>query len=190
MTPEVTRHFLHMHEDLPPGIHTYPTLKGKRRFEMLQVANVMLAAYVAIHKLFMPAFVALMTKTGTVADAGFGLWYLYHALIWFLMLEKQRNPYNAYSLVYMAWFATGYLPLTTFLSFIHDGAFSVTWGTISAVLCYGSSLIFTMFLLYRLRMPTTAYLYHLEDRIIPNWSLAVPWFIAGLGASLAGLSHL
>ena len=190
MNPGLSRHILHMHEDLPDGIHTYPTLKGKRRFEILQTANVGLALYVAIHKLFMPLFVVTLGEGGTITEAGFGLWYLYHALIWWLMMEKQRTPHNAYSLVYMAWFATGYLPLTTFLSFFRDGAMAVTWGTFSAVLCYGSSLVFTMFLLYRLRMPTTSYLYKLEDRIIPHWSLAVPWFIAGLGASLAGLSRL
>lgn len=190
MNPGLTSQLLHMHEDLPSGIHTFPTLKGKRRFEILQTGNAALALYVTIHKLLMPAFVFFAGKGTAFSEAGFGIWYLYHALIWFLMLEKQRNAYNAYSLVYMAWFAIGYLPLTTFLSFFHDGAFSVTWGTFSAVLCYGSSLLFTMFLLYRLRMPTTAYLYHLEDRIIPHWKLAVPWFVAGLGASLMGLNSL
>lgn len=174
---------LKIHQDLPQGVHPYPTLKGKRRFEALQAFNAVIGAYVAIHKLFMPLIVWAL-QTDTVKEPlHIGVWYLYHILLGGLMSDFFRKRSFPYLMAYCAWFAVGFLPPAIFHSFIIGGEFAINWQTISGVLCYGGSLLFTCFLLYRLRMPTTAYLYGLEGRLMPKWRYALPYAGAGLVVS-------
>jgi hypothetical protein len=173
-----------LHQDLPPGVHPYPTLKGKQRFEMLQVFNVALAIYLLIHKLIMPLMMSLAASTSARRTPEFGAWYLYHIALAVLLKERWRTPRTAFITVYLAWFGAGFLPPALVASLLDHGTVKVGWLAISGILCYGSSLIFTLFLLYRLRMPTTAYLFQLPDRIIPRWRYALPYAAIGLALGL------
>jgi hypothetical protein len=181
------RTWFQLHQALPPGVHPYPTLAGKKRFELLQTFNLVLSLYLGIHHLLMPATVWLLQDQQFRQGHGFGFWYLYHVIVAACLWQRLRRPASAYLLVYLGWFALGYLPLALARSFLHHGQFHVSWTSISGLLCYGSSFLFTIFLLYRMRMPTTAYLFHLEHRIIPRWRYAIPYWLAGLALGLASL---
>ena len=175
---------LKRHQDLPPDVPPYPTVKGKKRFEMVQAFNLFLAGYIFIHKCVVPMAIFLGRTDPPPWPPGLGAWYLYHWAIAFLAWERQRTPRHAYMLVYLAWFGIGFLPLTWASSFVDHGSLRFGWKALSGTLCYGSSLMLTVFLLNRLRMPTTAYLFHLESRIIPQWRYAVPYFTLGLALAV------
>jgi hypothetical protein len=176
--------FLKAHQDLPPGVHSYPTLKGKKRFEVLQAFNTVLAVYILIHQLLVPLVVYFL-QTGTEPrKLLLGFWYFYHLVLAFWLSKRWRSARSAFWIVYLSWFAVGYLPITFASTFFVDGVFRFQWKALSGLLCYGSSLVLTAFLLYRMRMPTTAFLFGLENRIIPKWRYAVPYALLGLVVSL------
>ncbi len=172
---------IEIHQKLPSDVHTYPTLKGKKRFEMMQTFNFVLAVYIAIHKLIMPIFTYLFQAESSLKSLeDLGFWYLYHFAIALLLCQKCRTPHRAFYVVYTAWYALGFLPLTLMSAFWQAGELTINWKSISSILCYGSSLVFTIFLLYRMRMPTTAYLFKIKDRIIPKPRYAIPYFLIGI----------
>jgi hypothetical protein len=169
--------WLQLKEDLPPGVHAYPTLKGKKRYELLQAFNAFLVFYISLHKLIVPLLLVMGQTGGRHSWSAFGVWYFYH--VWIAWLMEKRKPRNAFLLVYSAWFAVGMLTWMIVGSFMKDGLFVVGWHTISGLLTYGSSLIFTFFLLYRMRMPTSQLLFKLDQRIAPKWGYALPYFFLG-----------
>jgi hypothetical protein len=175
---------LRLHQQLPAGVHPYPTRKGKKRFEMLQAFNWLLGGYILLHQLLVPLAVILLQTPSGFGSHSFGYWYFYHLAIGLLMWKRFRKPRHAYWMVYLAWFAVGYLPLTWAWSFVENGSIRIGWQAISGTLCFGASLGMTIALLYRLRMPTTAFLFGLESRIIPKWRYAVPYAALGLTLSL------
>lgn len=172
---------IEIHQNLPEDVHTYPTLKGKKRFELMQTFNLVLAVYIALHKAIMPLFIYLtQSESSSKSLEEMSYWYLYHFAIALLLCERCRTPQRAFWIVYTAWFGLGFLPLMLMSAFWQGGEILINWKTISSILCYGSSLIFTIFLLYRMRMPTTAYLYRIKDRIIPKPRYAIPYFLIGI----------
>jgi hypothetical protein len=108
----------------------------------------------------------------------FGIWYLFHLVIGLCLTS--RKPHRAFYIIYLSWFAVGMLPWMILGCFIKEGHWVVQWMTISGILTYGSSLVLILFLLYRMRMPTTAFLFNLESRIIPQWKYAIPYFVIGV----------
>jgi hypothetical protein len=175
---------LRLHQQLPAGVNPHPTLKGKKRYEMLEAFNWLLAGYILLHQLLVPISVNLLQTPAGLGTQSYGYWYLYHLAAGFLMLRKFRTARHAYWLVYLGWFGIGYLPLTLAESFVDQGAVRVGWKAISGTLCYATSLALTIALLYRMRMPTTAFLFGLESRIVPKWRYAVPYAALGLTLSL------
>ncbi|HSH96012.1 MAG TPA: hypothetical protein VK968_17835 [Roseimicrobium sp.] len=173
-----------LHKDLPPGVNPFPTLRGKQRFELLKTFNIALGGYILIHQLLVPSILFLLQEESQRAPLSLSFWYVYHALLAIGLSARFRSSRIAYALVYLAWFAVGYLPLTLGMTFFDHGVFRFKWKAISGLLCYGSSFLLTLALLYRLRMPTTAYLFKLESRIIPKWRYALPYALLGLTASL------
>ncbi len=170
---------LKLHENLPPGVHPYPTELGRKRFEMLVVFNLIVGIYILLHRVIVPVAIYALQTQSSPKPLELGYWYLYHFTLAIMLLERFRTPANAFHIIYLAWFGFGYLPLSLVNSFLDDGTFRLKWKAISGLLCYGSSLVFTMFLLYRMRMPTTAFLFRLEERIIPKWRYAVPYAVLG-----------
>ncbi len=164
--------------DLPPGVHPFPTLKGKRRFELIKAFNIVLGAYILIHKLLVPLvlFFGQTTRVHKLQHVGF--WYLFHFILAFWL--SRRTPKRAFAIIYTTWFAIGILPPMLLSSFMTQGHFAITWDTISGILTYGTSLFFSFFLLYRMRMPTTAHLFGLQERVIPKWGYAIPYYFIGL----------
>lgn len=172
---------------LPDGVHDYPTVKGKRRFEVLITFNYFIFVYVLLHKLIVPAVVLFLGTDVAGNGLGFGLWYLYHGKLILLFHEPFRNRASFFGVVAVSWFGLGYLPLALgyeVWAMIQGG---VSWVIISNVLSYGSSLLWTAMLIYRLRMPTTAFLYKLEGRLIPRLEMALPFWILGFITSLTWL---
>jgi hypothetical protein len=173
---------LKVHQDLPAGVNPYPSRKGKKRFEMLQTFNLVLGGYILIHQLLVPLAVYFLQTGAQPRTVSLSFWYLYHlGLALFLW---HRTPARAFSIVYLAWFGVGYLPLTLGATLFDEGLLRFKWKAVSGLLCYGSSFVFTLFLLYRMRMPTTAFLFGLEGRIIPRWRYAIPYAALGLTCSL------
>lgn len=115
-----------IHQELPPHVRPYPTVLGKMRSELLQTFNWVLAAYISIHKLFMPGMILLLkTNSVSVHSTQIGIWYLYHLAIGLMMSQWGRSPRHAYWIVYMAWFGCGFLPFALLESFIHQASFQV-----------------------------------------------------------------
>jgi hypothetical protein len=171
---------LNPHQRLPQGVHPYPTELGRRRFEILVLFNLVLAVYIAIHQLFMPLTLWILQTRDDPMPTGLGFWYLYHGAVAVLFYKPKRNPRRLRYLAYLAWFAVAATPLLLIHSFQVGDQVRVTWKAVSGILCYLSSLLVTLFLLYRLRMPTTAYLFGLPDRLLPKWRYAIPSFFLGL----------
>lgn len=165
--------------DLPPGVNPHPTFKGKQRFEALVAFNWLLTGYILIHKLIVPLIILFGQTPGTTRTNmhPLGVWYLYHFIqgVWL----TRRAPRRALRVVYLAWFALGFLPWMILGSMRHHHQWAISWLTISGLLTYGLSMVVTMFILYRMRMPTTAFLFKLPERIIPKWKYAVPYASIG-----------
>lgn len=174
---------LKLNTDLPPGVNEYPTLKGKQRFDALVTFNWFIAGYISIHKLIVPLILTLGQGSSSRLHE-LGGWYFYHILIGILLTHRTQP--RAYAVVYLAWFAIGLLPWMVLASIWNGHAWKISWITVSGLLTYGTSFVFNFFLLYRMRMPTTAFLYKLPIRIVPKWEYAVPYFLVGfvLGFSL------
>jgi hypothetical protein len=170
---------LRPHQHLPHGVHDYPTVLGKRRFEMLVLFNGALGFYIAIHQLLMPITLWLLQTQRSPRPAEIGFWYLYHAVLAALMLPRWRSPRTLHSLAYVAWFGMGGAPLLLVSSVVGPQGLAVSWKMVSGLLCYVTSLLLTLFLLYRLRMPTTAFLYGMPDRLLPRWRFALPSLALG-----------
>ena len=175
---------LKIHQDLPANVNPHPTLKGKRRFETLQAFNLVLGFYILLHKLIVPVAVQWLQTNPNPKPVELSFWYLYHFAIAFMLWGRFRSPGTAFCTVYASWFAVGYLPPALGASLFEGGNLTIQWKAISGVLCYGSSLVFTLYLLYRMRMPTTAYLFGIEGRIVPRLRYALPYFLLGLLTSL------
>jgi hypothetical protein len=165
--------------DLPAGVGPFPTLLGKKRFQLLQAFNLALACYILLHQVVTPLTIYWLQVEGQRKPLSLGWWHLYHFLLALLLMERFRTPLNAFRVVYLAWFAVGYIPFTFLPTLFEGGALKFQWKTLSALMCYGSSLVWTLSLLHRMRMPTTAWLFGLGNRIIPRWRYAVPFFALG-----------
>lgn len=181
---------LHPHQRLPSGVHEYPTVLGQRRFELLVLFNGTLAVYIAIHQFIMPVVLWLTQTDRAPMPSGLGFWYLYHMAAAVLLLPRFRKPPALRRLANLAWFAVGASPILLVASFLSNGEVHVSWKTVSGILCYLTSLILTLFLLYRLRMPTTAYLYGMKDRLLPRWRYAIPALILGIFVAVAWIRYI
>lgn len=177
----------HLHERLPEGVHSYPTLKGKKRFGTLVGFNAFIGVYVLLHKLLIPLAMWAMREDKSFAGLELGLWYLYHAQFAYLFLPGNRKPFSFFAAVSVAWFGMGYLPIALGYEFWAISDHGLSWTVISSLLCYGSSAVWTIFMVYRLRMPTTAFLFGIDGRVRPKVKLALPFFITGFLVSLTWL---
>lgn len=178
------------HSKLPDGVHLYPTLKGKKRFLTLKAFNFFIFIYVLLHKLIMPLIMWAMRESHSFEGLELGLWYLYHAQFIYLFSDKNRSPQSFFTCVAIAWFGMGYLPLALGYEIWTSVIEGMSWTKISSLLCYSSSFVWTTFLVYRLRMPTTTYLYNVQGRVRPKVRLALPFFIIGFITSLIWLTAL
>lgn len=179
-----------IHRDLPDGVHHYPTLKGKKRFSALVGFNYFIFVYILLHKLLIPTALWILRFDHSFEGLELGLWYLYHAQFLYLFWESNRRPFSFFASVAVAWFGVGYLPIALGFEIWHSFKNGLSWSAISSLLCYGSSAIWTFFLVYRLRMPTTAFLFLIDGRIKPKLKLAVPFFIIGFLTSVSWLYFL
>ncbi len=177
----------HLHEELPEGVHHYPTLKGKKRFGALVGFNFFIGIYVLLHKFLIPVALYILKEDHSFEGMELGLWYLYHFQFMFLFHEKNRKPFAFFAAVAVAWFGMGYLPLAVGFEVWQSFSHGLSWTAISSLLCYGSSAIWTSFMVYRLRMPTTAFLFQIDGRVRPKVKLALPFFLVGLATSLLWL---
>lgn len=172
------------HQHLPQGVHSFPTLKGKKRFQALVTFNYFIFVYVLLHKLIIPACLWVMRPGNGFEGLEFGIWYLYHAQFIYLFRNQNRKEFSFFAMISIAWFGIGYLPLSIGLEVWGVMNHGISWNTISSLLCYVSSFVWTCFLLYRLRMPTTTYLYQIPGRLKPRFQLAFPFWSVGFLTSI------
>lgn len=186
--------FLHRirrpHQTLPAGVHEYPTELGRRRFEMLVLFNGVLAVYIAIHQLFVPLTVWLLQVQRDPVPKNLGFWYVYHGVVAFLLSTRARRPRNLHRLARVAWFGVAASPWLLWQSFHVGDQVQLTWKAVSGILCYVSSLLLTLFLLYRLRMPTTAFLYGCPTRLMPRWRYMIPSAALGVFVAWVLIRHV
>ena len=123
------------------------TLSVQKKFELLVVFNIFATFYIFLHKTLVPGVVFLLRDSAapTSQTAHFGFWWVYHAILWWLLVkEKERGAkkievVTSVGLILLLLFLGAELKFGTLLK-------KLDWKGVSDTLSYGTSFFLSVFI--------------------------------------------